>query len=75
MEAEFVYTAVFYSSYSRELVFVAVASFNFFNVIIEKIIKITISSRGNNGIDICSDGNLSDSEYVDDVALLSEDLR
>lgn len=32
-----------------------------------------LSSYGNDGIDVCSDGKLSDSEYANDVVLLCED--
>lgn len=53
---------------------VTVAPLNtFLNFIIGKTMKIIISPRRNDGIDICSDGNLADSEYADGVALLGED--
>lgn len=45
----------------------------FFNFFIEMLIKIVISLRGNNGIDIRLDGKLSVFKFVEDVVLPTED--
>lgn len=44
-----------------------------FNLFIEMVMKIVLSSSGNCGIDTYIDRNLSGIEYTDDVRLLSQD--
>lgn len=53
------------------MVFVKVA---LFNLSIEMVRELALASCENSGIGICSDGNLIDFQYADDVALLSENL-
>lgn len=73
-ETEFVFATIFHPSSSWEMMFVRVVPFTFsFQLFIQMIMEIVLSSCGNSGIDICSHRKLSDLEYADDVVLLPED--
>lgn len=68
-KAEFVPMTNFQPSSPREVVFII----SFLNFVAEMIMKLALFSCEISGIDICSDRNLSDLHYANNVVLLSKD--